>query len=408
MGNSDSGSISLRSGIPRLLDQYCAAVESQENRSRLRLWAGPPFHIKTVKFRGQARPLSETGGKVPVQTDLYSTGFWGRVYGFSLAQFYTDPTTYLYYYLTTRLRLFEEIPDDSPLLPIVPVWIRLGVEASIFGAEQVYDDVAEPWVSRKAVISKYEDLDRIPVPDFHRSGLMPLAHRFYEEISEMVRGHGITVQFHDWGTSVLNNMIALRGYDDLMTDMIEEPEFVERLARLVVDARKKWELARSSHVGKPLRGLLLYDDDVNVPQFSPTLYRQFILPCEKELHDFHGSVEYWHSCGNTTPFFPAIKELPRIDMLNVSAWADVRRAVEVFPESTLDICVHAVDDVLQASPDQMERRLRGILETCREAGARSFSIRAEGITGLEEPEQDLRQALQWTEIAQRLTESYSR
>lgn len=405
MGDVDPESVHLRSEIPRLLDQFCAAVESPANRARLKLWAKPSFHLKTVKFRGQPLPLAETGGKIPIQADVYSVAFWGRIFGFSLAQYYTDPATYLHYYLKARLRCFEEIPDDSPLVPAIPVWIGLGFEASLSGVRQRYDEVAEPWVDRDAPVKEYEDLDRIGRrPDFKRAGLMPLAIRFHDEIRQMVDGYPVRVQFHDWIPGLLASMIYLRGYDALMVDMLEEPDFVHRMVRLVTDVRKQWELDRASYLDRPVPRAMYYDDDVNIPQLSPGLFTEFLLPYEKEVHDFQGGLSYWHSCGNITPFLPSIREMERIDLLNVSAWTDVRRAAALFGDTALEVCVHAVDDVLQASPEQMEARVRGLVEACSGAGVPAWTIRAEGITGLEDPLDDLRQVKTWVEAARRATE----
>jgi hypothetical protein len=396
----------LKRQIDPLLHRFRETVDSPRNQARLKLWAEPSFHLKTVKFRGQPLPLEKTGGKVPVQADLYSTAFWGRLLSFDLAKYYTDPVTYLYYYLTARLKNFELIPDDSPLVPAIPVWIGLAFEASLFGAQQVYSTNEEPWVDPSPKIRKHSDLDALQPPDFRKSGLMPLAHRFYHELSEIVRGHGIAVQFVDWGASPLNTMLSLRGYESLLVDMMEETEFFQRLGWFLVDCRKQWERDRAAFTGRPPAKLLLYDDDVSVPQISPALYRNHILPLEKELKDFHGGVDYWHSCGNVTPFLPSIQELGQIGMLNVSAWTDLRRAAELFRGTTaLEVCVHAVDDVLQASPRQMENRLREIVGICREMGLPCFTIRAEGITGLGETDQNLKQVQQWMTVARRVVDS---
>jgi uroporphyrinogen-III decarboxylase len=396
----------LRKQIDPLLHRFREAVDSPGNQSRLKIWAEQSFHLKTVKFRGQPLPLEQTEGRVPVQADLYSTGFWGRVLGFDLGEYYTNPAAYLYYYLTARLKNFELIPDDSPLVPAIPVWIGLAFEASLFGAQQVYSSSEEPWVDRSPRIRERCDLDALQPPNFHKSGLMPLAHRFYHELSEMVKGHGIAVQFIDWGASPLNTMLSLRGYETLLVDMMEEPDFVHRLGGFLVGCRKQWERDRAAFTGRPPQKLLLYDDDVSVPQISPALYRNHVLPLEKELKDFYGGVDYWHSCGNVTPFLPSIRELRQISMLNVSAWTDLRRAAELFGSTTtLEICVHAVDDVLQASPQQMESRLREIVQTCREMGLPCFTIRAEGITGLGEVDRDLKQVRQWAEVARKVVDS---
>jgi hypothetical protein len=87
---------------------------------------------------------------------------------------------------------------------------------------------------------------------------------------------------------------------------------------------------------------------------------------------------------------PGIAGEPVVD---VSAWTDVRRTEEVFGGTTaVETCVHAVDDVLRASPQQMRNRVRDIVKTCRNLKLACATIRAEGITGLGESGEDLTQS----------------
>ena len=48
----------------------------------------------------------------------------------------------------------------------------------------------------------------------------------------------------------------IRGMENLLEDMIDDPEFTHRLMRFITDSRKKWVAERAKFLGKPVeRGI---------------------------------------------------------------------------------------------------------------------------------------------------------
>ena len=146
---------------------------------------------------------------------------------------------------------------------------------------------------------------------------------------------------------------------------------------------------------------MLYNDEVDVPTLAPDMYREFVLPYELELAEFHAGVVYWHSCGNTTAMMQDIARLPRIELMHISPWADLDRAVSIFPRTTaLDVDLHTIKDVYEASEEQMRERIRGIRRKC---AGRRFSIRADGFQVMGDIRDNLKKIETWVRVAREET-----
>ena len=69
-------------------------------------------------------------------------------------------------------------------------------------------------------------------------------------------------------------------------------------------------------------------DEVSCDMFSPEAYQEFVWPYECRAASAYASI-YYHSCGNLTPIFHKILEIPRIHRVHVSPWSDMETAVRV-------------------------------------------------------------------------------
>ncbi len=157
------------------------------------------------------------------------------------------------------------------------------------------------------------------MPDFYRSGLMPLAHQYYEVIGELI-DNDFNVVFPEWGRRSFGVATHIRGYENFLSDMISNPKFAHRILRLITDTRKEWITERAKFLGKCKGKGNIYNDEVNCPSLSPELYEEFALPYELELSDFHGGILYFHSCGDTTKLLPLIAKINTIEMFHVGPW----------------------------------------------------------------------------------------
>jgi len=393
--------------ITRVIERYLALADSPRNQDLLhKTWLRP--NLAYIDDIGVPQP-----GVVPIIA-VPQLSMWARKMGLSVAQTFTDPAVYLKVFLTREIDRFTQIGDDRPLNKRFPVLLGGGFEAAFFGSRQVYSDLEDPWTDRNPVIRGLEDLQRLELPDFHRGGLMPLAHSFFEELSQLVAGTGLEITFADWGRSPFSVATILCGMEPLAVALLNEPEFAKHLLAFLTQSAIHYRRARAKFLGQPALACgpggpgepdkpVFHDDEVNVPSLSPRSYRNLILPLEKEYAAAFSGLQYWHSCGNVTPMIPAIREIPDITIFHCGPWTDVGRAADVFGDITLDVCVHAMD-VYESPPEAVTQKVRGIVQTCHARGARSFSIRPGILQSFKSPEEDLDAIARWVHLARQAVE----
>jgi len=387
--------VAAKDRIKALADRVRAIAIEEANLARGRYWA-PQRGTARDHWRGKPRPLQELD-RVPITVEP-EIPMWARMLGFRVDEFYTDPAVYLEHTLRMMIFRHENWGEDTSVGLEVPIWLGSTLESSLFGADTIYAPDESPWLSREHVIGGVGDLARLVVPNFATSGLMPLVHRFYDEIRNLLDAD-FQVLFPEWGRGPFGVAFHLRGYEELAADLVLNPGFVHAQLQFLTEARKDWYGARARHLGQPVGPGNLYNDEVAVPLLSPERYQEFVLPYETELSRFHGGILYWHSCGDTTALASSIARIPDLEMYHVGPWTDVRAVVRSTPDSlALEICLHPLRDVQAASASEMEDRLVSIVEACRD---RACTVRADGLQILRGIEEDLRQIDRWTEVAAR-------
>lgn len=379
-----------------LIEQYVKLVDSDENKKRNACWEIEPVYTKD-RFRRIAKPWKETGC-VPL-TLQYSISLRSLQYGFSLKKFYTDPETFIINYLKIFIEHFK-LNDSLTLDRVIPCWPGTTLEASMFGGETLYSDLEDPALSIETVLKEHSDLDKLKMPDFFESGLMPLMHRYYSEINEVLKGTGCSLAFPELIRSPFGIAFQIRGFENLCFDLMDSPEWVHSLMRFLTDAHKKWYIDRAKFLGQDIPLGHLYNDEVDCNLFGPNIYEEFILPYEIELSKFHGGIAYWHSCGNIAPVLKHIRKIPDIKLLNISPWTDYKTASEVCPDIPLEITLNTTKDIFMADETKMRERVQYIIDTCTEHNVKAFHINTSMLTAfLGDVSADLAKGEQWLRVA---------
>ena len=131
----------------------------------------------------------------------------------------------------------------------------------------------------------------------------------------------------------MDTAVQLRGWQQLMLDFRDRPQFVHELMERITDSRILYEKRRAEILGLDLHDTNggLWEDDVNCDVLSPDDYARFVHPHEVRMSRLYGSVTY-HSCGNLTPVAGLIADLPNLRQFYFSEpWTDlgaVMRAVK--------------------------------------------------------------------------------
>ena len=385
------------STVKTLFEKVSKYVDSPRNRHLASLWK-PQLVTARDHWRGTPK-LEKVAVTVEPENPL-----WAKIIGFNIKDFYTDPDTYLKNTLKINLYRFLEFQDDTPLSKIIPIWLGAGFEHSFFGLDPVFLPGRSPWIPKTPIIINEQDLDSLNYPDFYRSGLMPRAHEFFERISRLVHDSDFTVTFPEWARGPFGLAGAIRGWENLLKDMITAPDFVHRLMKFFNGSRIRWARERARFLGSKIEKANLYNDEVNVPLLSPLRYEKFVLPYEKEICDFFGGLLYWHSCGNISPLLELIREIPTIDMLHVGPWTDLPSVINVFRGTPLEICLNPLSDVMLATELEMRSRIEYIMNTCK---GNPFTIRADGIHPAKSVKHDVAQIKRWLRVAREVVDKQS-
>ena len=386
--------------IRRLMDEYLELSESPDNQRRLGLWE--PEVCARDQWHGRPRADAfRMEGVVPITVDVQNT-FWLKLYPQDLAEVYHTPEAYLRFHLQKRIEAFRRLPDDTPLDRVIPIYLCTPFETSFFGMPPRFYPDRDPIIDMTPVVRSPEDLHRLDPVDFHRAGLMPVAHRLYEGVGAQVTG-AFRVIFAEWIRSPFSVALYLRGYEDMLLDLAADPDFAYTVIERVTEARKAWFRARAGYLGEPVPPGSLYNDEVDAAVISPAHYRRTILPLEESIGRFHGRISYWHSCGNSGPMARDIVGLGLVDLLDVSGWTDLAEVLSTVDRAMLprlEVRLHPIKDVQQASPEWMAERVRRVVELCRQYDVPALTIRVSGFQPWsDDVESDLAHVRRWIGIA---------
>lgn len=222
--------------IKKLTEKIEKLIHSPRNQKIAQAWKPQEY---TAKDHWRGVPLLSTRAKMIPFTVEPELPMWARILGFDVEEFYNNPRSYLENTLKIMIYRFEHFQDFTCIEKTIPIWLGTTLESSLLGSRTIFVKGESPWLDREPIIKKYEDLDKLNLPDFYKSGLMPVAHRMYNEINELVEGK-YTVVFPEWGRGPFGVATHIRGLENLLSDMVLKPDFVHKLMCFITDARKVW------------------------------------------------------------------------------------------------------------------------------------------------------------------------
>lgn len=143
--------------------------------------------------------------------------------GVSAEQFFKDPETF------TSLQML--VTEYYQLDTLSNFWDVYNVEAEAMGQKVIYYPDGLPDIDRtQQLISRPSDLDRLQPPDPYTSGRLP----WIQEISRIFLGKTGKLD-RVYFTAPFSLAANIRGYENLMVDMFQRPDFVHRLFEFICD-----------------------------------------------------------------------------------------------------------------------------------------------------------------------------
>ncbi len=201
----------------------------------------------------------------------------------------------------------------------------------------------------RATVENIDDFDW-PDPDLPQryAGLK-------EDIEALARNNDFAI-VTTLGGGVLEKSWELRGMERFFTDIIDEPEFIEKLFDKILEIEKKLYGNFLSITGEYLDVVQIFDDfgAQHGPLYPPRFFREVIKPREAELIATVKSKTdakiMFHSCGAVHEFIPDLIEIG-VDVLNpIQVSAKDMDTARLKKEFGKDICFWGAIDTQGVLP----------------------------------------------------------
>jgi MtaA/CmuA family methyltransferase len=167
-----------------------------------------------------------------------------------------------------------------------------------------------------------------------------------------------------WIEGPLALAAELRGLNHVMTDFIDDPEFVHDLMDFTAEVAIVYADAQI-RAGADTIGM----SDAAASMIGPCHYARFLQPWQRRvleaIHKAHPeTILRLHMCGNTGPLIPQMATLP-VDIFELDFPVDLPAArTALGPNRVILGNVSTIADLLEGSPERVSAAVRRCHETC--------------------------------------------
>ena len=242
-------------------------------------------------------------------------------------------------------------------------------EAAGYGANIIFFDDQPPAIDEtNALLADKATFGQLKPLDLFREDSRTLDRiKAAELFAEKVRQ---THLIEGWVEGPCAESSDIRGINNLMTDFLDDPGFVNELFDFVTDNAIRFARAQID-VGADLIGV----GDAAASLVGPKLYEQFVLPFEKKLiaaiHDFGAKVRL-HICGNTNRI-TALMAQTGADFIDLDSMVDMAKArAAMGPDQAIAGNIDPVKVVKNGTPETIADKLA----ECRTAAGKNYIVAA--------------------------------
>ena len=234
--------------------------------------------------------------------------------GLSHSDYYWDSAAWF----DANLKIATEFPD---VVPFPSWWVEYGmaIEPSAFGTRLHFHSDQPP--GQSPVLFRAEDVDRLTPVNPLTDGLMPMALRQYRAVKQRIFDAGYTIPVVA-ARGPLCTAAFMRGLNDFMINLGENPDQAHKLLRLTTETAIRWLEAQAEAIGPSVEGILILDDIPGL--LSRRMYLEFAHPYLRQICDAfpQGWVKVYHNDARIKPF---LADLPAtgFDALNITHNLDI-------------------------------------------------------------------------------------
>jgi len=262
-------------------------------------------------------------------------GFAAKEVGASYREFVTDYRTLV----RGGIHCHEQYGID--VLSVISDPMR---EAESFGTQTEIPENGVPH-SKEPLLKSVRDIAKLRIPSLGKRAEDRLnAVRLYKEQA------GDTCPVIGWTEGPIAEACILRGMQNLMADMLDEPIAAAVLMDICTDFAIEFALAQIEQ-GADIIGV----GDAAASLIGPALYEEFVLPRQqkiiKAIND-NGAKVKLHICGNITKILPLVANTGA-DIVDIDWMVDFATAVELLSKNGKSTACGNFDPVgvlLQGTP----------------------------------------------------------
>lgn len=338
--------------------------------------AVPIEEIEARRERVEKAKRFETPDRVPVIPAI-SHRFLVPKVGVSFRDYYSDPETMLRTQILCQKWLFENVRTDA--YSITGAWtgawtdFQNTFEAGSLGVQVVFPDDDIPWVG-PGWVKDDADLRKLEAMDFVHSGLNARQIEFRRRMIEVadkypVRFQGGEVFYPGANPSLTHTSDGpfgvagdVRGQVELFTDVLERPDFVRELLRIITDKLIEWLDFCHEEEGLPTPRSLSWTDDLAV-SLSARTFRELVLPEEKRLRFHFDGWTSLHMCGKADHLLEIFRDDLKIhEFQGFGYQVDLDRVAEIMGGRV--VLLGNVNPLLihSGTPEQVREATRNVIE----------------------------------------------
>lgn len=276
---------------------------------------------------------------------------------------------------------------DFPEVIWFPAWwseVGMGAEPSALGARLRFNRYRVPDV--EPLPFAMDRLDRLDRPDPRTDGFMALCLYRYQRLKRRIVEAGFCVPVVA-ARGPLTIASFLRGVNDLMTDLVDEPERTLKLLEVTTELAIGWLRAQIEALEGGVEGILILDDLAGF--ISRRHYERFAHPFLKRICDAFPAdwVKVLHNDASVAACLELLPDAG-FDVLNWGIETSLPNACRrLAGRMTLMGNVPPLDVAVRGTPEQVRA---AALTALREAGEHPLILSFAGVTTTGTPPENIR------------------
>jgi len=283
--------------------------------------------------------------------------------GVSIERFTLDPVAMA----DCICRYYERFQPDAVWLS-ADTWVTAGA----MGAATAFPGPGQPMAgSGETTVRTAADIDRLPAPDPHSLGRMPVMVEAMRLLRERLGNEVFIVACFD--QSPFSLACALADINEIMLQLTDDARFVEALLEPCIAHATACAIALADAGAD-----MLSTGDSPAGLIGPGLYEQFALPAERRVFasiaDACDLPTSLHICGDSTPILPLMAS-SGAQVLEIDHLVSLDNACRLVPEEiTLWGNLDPVGVLRNGTPESVQTAASEAIATVREHGRRRFVL----------------------------------